>query len=202
MLRPIILSALVLAAAAAAEYRIPKKWIGKEDGKSDGNPAQVDGKDRWRLDGQVAGDLLSASSWKPLIWGAEKTRWNGEKGGGGFLWKDGDMLLRMGGGDEKAPSSAALVFLAPAAGTYQLKMNASGSPWEKATVPEKLLILKRAKGEAKLVKVSEPAFSGEKPEVSVQAELAEGDELVITAGPLGRKNQFNLRLDALVISGP
>ncbi len=202
MLRPLLLASLVLATASAAEFRLPKKWIGSEDGKATGNPAQVDGKDRWRLDGQMAGDQLAAASWAPLAWKADKTRWNGTQGGGAFYWSDGDLMLRMGGGDEKAPSAAAIVFLVPVAGPYTLSTNASGKPWEKAVLPATLLVLKRSKGSDKLEKVGEPPLAGESAAVSVTANLAEGDELVLTAGPLGKKNQFNLRLDALAITGP
>lgn len=193
MIRPLPLLLLAVA-VCAADFALPRKWPGGADGS--GNPATVDGQPRWRLDAQV-GDQLSASGWKPMKWFADKTRWAGSDGGSALFNSKGAFLLRMGGGDEKHPSAAALVFIAPTAGTWILQGSVSASAWEKATAPDKLRVLKRAKGADVLEQIAEPPSQGE---ILVEATLAEGDELVLTAGPLGRRRECNVSLAGLHIS--
>jgi hypothetical protein len=169
----------------------PGAWRGTAEGKSDGNPFVVDGSPRWRVDQFWGADWSVPESYAPLVW---------KDGIGGLAWRPGDAGREFGGqprvvvngphvmlsarteweghDGEKIP---ALVFIAPADGTYAAQALAIARFFEGAG-PVELMLLKHEKAARQIKRLwvaqlqngdTEPTTIAE-----VRAELKAGDEIL------------------------
>lgn len=111
-------------AVYGVEYTLPAMWTGTTTGSVDGNPVLVAGKPLWRIDQVWPADPTEGSNYVPMIWTG--TDWgvkeNGFGGQPGATTAAGAVTLGIRGPWDGAAAAriAALVFIAPTTGSYQV----------------------------------------------------------------------------------
>ncbi len=137
------------------EWRLPATWEGKEKGKPDGGVVEADGKPVWKAEQVWPADPMKAENYRPLVWGG--TQWSASADGVGgqpqFQIKDdaAEFGTRAPHGTPPALRTAALSFVVPADGDYQVLGTASARMWDSKNKTD-LLILRRTGQSVELVK--------------------------------------------------
>ncbi|MDP9173830.1 MAG: hypothetical protein M3O30_08190 [Planctomycetota bacterium] len=178
--------------ATLTSYDLPTEWKGAQEGTQDGNPFVQDGRPLWRVDHVWPDDWQDPDNFKPLIWA--RGRWALPRKSEGEHHDRPDVRIvnkiaslgafasRWGTPKDqqftnKAP---ALVFIAPAAGTFVLNFQAESHLWT-GDGPVRILILKhdQAAREMKMLANEEikPAEIVKFAEMAVR--LNETDELLL-----------------------
>lgn len=177
-------SAVALAAAPSTGYTLPEDFEGLAMDSQDGNPAVVDGKPMWRLDQIWPDDPMNPTNYIPMLWNGKnwyaKENTHGGQPGADVGEQRVTLGIRAGWQGEPGNKLAALVLMAPAAGTYTVAAKINADLWagDKAT-PFDLRIVKIDKKAGTVSKVKKAELiSGTPRELAdIAVVLAEGDEL-------------------------
>lgn len=194
-----LLPLLCVAAISAGEsYSPPATW-----GQAEGNPVQVDGQPRWRLDQIFPANPEDGAAYVVMGWDG-KQWFNGKGSQGGqpaASVKDGGNVefgvRARGGGDVDYVKGAALVFIAPKDGRYSFACQVDVWRWEGGTTTQLKSFKRFKKGDGWSV---EP-IGGEalKPEKGnqpkpIEALLKKGDELAVIPWHDGHWSGANVTL--------
>ncbi len=196
-------------ASAAETFSPPQEWTGKP-GTADGNPALVAGKPRWRLDQVFPPDPENGDNYKPMLWDKGRGHWfnePGSQGGQPDIWIDKGVVAMgvraRGGGNVDFVKGGALVFMAPAAGRYDVASDIDVHRWEGGATTQLKLMRRSRKGTAWTV---EPLASvALKPEPGNHFEfhgaaLHADDELALVPWHDGSWSGATVTFRALVIA--
>lgn len=179
MIHRLLCLVCVAAGLAAAEYRLPARWT-----EPDGNPVHIDGRPRWRLDRIWPENAMAWAGYEAMIW--RDGRWvtdTGTFGGQPAAQMAGSSILRT---DVRGPwsgqegrKSCALIFIAPAKGTYAVAGTVAIERWAGDGEPT-FTIARRLTAERKMRAVRlVPVAVGADTDIVATAELAAGDELAL-----------------------
>lgn len=191
-----------IASLVAAEYRLPANWT-----ESDGNPVQVDGKPRWRLDRIWPENAIAWASYEAMIW--REGQWvtdTGTFGGQPSAGNAGSSTIRT---DVRGPwsgqegrKSCALIFIAHAKGTYAIAGRVDIDRWAGDGEPS-FTIARRQTAERKMRAVKlVPVKVGAGNDIAASAELAAGDELVLVGEMPAWHSAAKFTFRDLRITGP
>lgn len=132
--RHVLIGTLVIYGTAhAADFVPPATWTGTTAGATDGNPHTDGTAARWRLDQVWPADPTEGGNYVPLTWNG--TDWNAKEnsfgGQPGASVAAGVVTLSVRGPWQgaEAPRTAALAFIAPTAGVYQVSGVIDVSRW-------------------------------------------------------------------------
>jgi hypothetical protein len=189
MRHSLALSLTILAAVtlpAAESLTPPKAWLGSATVPQAGNPS-ADG--NWRLD-RVYGEVETTASWTPMVWGgkswvAPDHSFGGQPAATGVS-RSVELGIRgpwAGGGDADGDKSAALVFIAPAAGTYVVENQVTCNRWQGDGIVY-LRLMRREKAKAFAVTEIDTTPLEPKGDTKLDPQkvvLAAGDELGFVA---------------------
>ena len=145
----------VAVLAAAETFTPPETWDGSKPGATDGNPALVAGKPAWRLDQILPADPENADNYKTLRWDQGLHQWFNEPGSQGgqpsVKAENGGIMFSVrarGGGNVDYVKGAALVFIVPADGRYEVSSDVDVWRWEGGTTTQLKVIRRFKKGAA------------------------------------------------------
>jgi hypothetical protein len=184
-------------------FRVPEQWIGTEVRTSAGNPAMVDGAERWRFDQIWPDDPLKAENYKPLIWNG--TTWvatdhsHGGQPAGKVTKGVATLTVRSPWNGNNGQKLSALSFIAPEAGSYRLSVDPALKNWDgkRKSVDLRLLHV-NADGIVECERIS--VADGSMVELRAQpVTLAAGDRLVLVPAFSGLHIAGNLSLKNLHI---
>ncbi|MFW6164394.1 MAG: hypothetical protein ACODAJ_16615, partial [Planctomycetota bacterium] len=190
-------------AAGRTVYRLPEQWVGAKVGAADGNPFIADGQALWRADQIWPDDPMKPTNYRPLPWNG--TQWAAAEHahGGQPKAKPGartiDLSVRTAWPGQPGNKLAALVFIAPQAGTYTVRGTLKPRVWD-AGAPIAMDVVKKT--DAEVTRLARVALKSktETELTGVEAELAAGDELVLVPSfPARGLVAFNCRVQDLRI---
>jgi hypothetical protein len=169
---------------AVPEWKLPATWEGSTVGSPDGSSVSDKGRPVWKLEQLWPADYRKPGNYRPMTWTG--TDWNVKQGGFGgqpsAQLKDGVLSLatRAAHGPENArfPRTAALVFVAPQAGSFALHGGLRCRMWDGSNATSLLLLKRSRESIEKLAALTVPHDS-EKPLDGLGATLAAGEELVL-----------------------
>jgi hypothetical protein len=174
-------------------YRLPATWEGLRKGQSGGNPVEAGGKPLWRLDQVWPDDPQKASSYLPMVWSGSDWKGPDEKnaqgGQPGVVIKDRavEMGIRAAWTNNPGQKIAALVFIPPAAGSYQVTAVAAFKPWEGSLKSITLRVMTKDGQAASDVKTFELP-KGQEQKLELVVDLRDGQELVFVPSIGGMHN--------------
>ncbi|MFP4055358.1 MAG: hypothetical protein ACLF0G_00640 [Candidatus Brocadiia bacterium] len=169
-------------AAGKTVHRPPDPWTGEKPGATRGNPFVADGEPRWRLDRLWPPKPAEPASYQPMPWSG--TVWAAADHAHGGQPKAQvnptsiELSVRTAWPGQPGDKMAALTFIAPQAGRYEVAGTVRARIWDGgAPIALALYKLDRQAGTGQEV-ASVPLKSGEeKPLADVAVLLAEGQEL-------------------------
>ena len=108
----------------STRYALPPAWEGAEKGSSEGSVVSNDGTPIWKVEQVWPFDPMKADSYRPLVWGGTQWVASSDGFGGQPQVKMTDASLEFGTranhGEPPRVRSAALSFIVPEAGSYQI----------------------------------------------------------------------------------
>ena len=199
--------AIAPAGAAAKIWTLPATWEGATAGATDGNPVTVQGTPVWRLDQLWPADqIIMAAQYRPLVWSGSEwiARDHGHGGQPALRVADGSLIAAVSGPwrgvDGEQQHTAALVFVAPHAGMYQVRATVRAAPWAGDAASYPLVLLKKdAQRAAELLRIAVPRGSTPVP-LAAEVELTAGHELLFLPLVPTFNNATTMRIDQLAIS--
>ncbi len=172
-------------ASASQIFRLPQVWEGTEKGRPTGNPLLMEKKPVWRLDQlKPKADRIFPASYEPLVWTGSNwsVREGGQGGQPGVEVADGIFKLGMrgpwNGPGIEHEKTAALVFVAPARGTYKIDASVSAKKWEGGAETFPFVVLKKDSQRAAELKKLELPSDGKPVNLSIDVELSADHEVV------------------------
>ena len=168
-----------------ASYKLPPVWEGTAKNSSEGSTVLADGKPVWKLEQLWPADWKKPENFQPMIWTG--TDWNVKEGG--FGGQPGaslkDTTLTLGTRAPHGPAendrherTAALVFVAPQTGNYQLQGTLATHMWDSKN-STKLQVLKKSRTEVTRLQTLTIAAENSTPLSAVTVALTAGEELVL-----------------------
>jgi len=195
-----------VGAGGAAAWRLPRAWEGAENGTPKGNPITVDGKPVWRVVQVYPDDPTMTPNYRPMVWLG--SRWgvkeHGQGGHPSAAISDGTIrlgtLAPWNGPNVKHQKIAALAFVAPGRGVYQVAGVAHTKPWEGRAKLYRLGIFKKDTQRAAQLKVLELPRDGTRVPFELDVELTAGHELVFLTLMPDWHNATTTTLEGLTIT--
>ncbi len=193
--------------AATPSWRLPTVWEGTRTGAAEGNPIAAGDTPVWRLDQLWPSDqVIIAANYKPLVWSG--TEWIAETHGQGgqpaMRVADGAVSIAARGAwsgvDGQLPRTAALVFIAPSAGTYRVRGSAHCKPWEGDAKSFPLVVLKKDTQRAAEVKRIDLPRDDTPVAFDVEVDLTDGHELLLLPLMPHWHNAATVRIDAVEVT--
>jgi hypothetical protein len=171
-------------AAGRTVHRPPAQWEGKARGSTEGNPFRADGRPLWRLDQVWPPDPSKPAHYKPMPWTG--TAWQSiEHGHGGQPGSRVgasaiDLGVRTAWPGQPGNKMAALTFIAPKAGTYEVEATVKPLIWDSgAPIALAVVKLDRKAGTAEQIKLLPLKSKVDARLSDVRVVLAEGQELAL-----------------------
>ena len=169
----------------AQTFTLPATWEGTAKGKPDGNPAAANGNPIWGLYRLWPTDPIIAANWTPMTW--QGTQWqapdHSQGGHPSATVGNGNVSLGVlgpwGGQEFNYPKMAALAFIAPETGTWQVTGKASAKPWEGGAKNFPLAAMKKDTQRAAEVKSFALPRDGTPVALDFTVALSAGHELLL-----------------------
>ena len=168
-------------AALSPVFVLPKDWKGTAENSAQGNPFLVGDTPMWRLDQIWPDDPLNVLNYKRLCW--VKGSWqslehaHGGQPSAGLQGPDLQISNRTWWPGEEKNKLAALSFIAPAKGRYELKTDVKPTIFDGGAAIE-LMVFKRDGG--RIERIAVIALENKKAKnATVTAELSAGAELTL-----------------------
>jgi hypothetical protein len=195
------------AKTVAKTYKAPEFFDGEENGKPSGNPLETGGKPLWRFDQIWPDDPLKRENYKPMNWAGNNWRGAYEFGGQPEAKVEAGKIqlgVRGGwGGDGSMPGNkmVALVFIAPAKGTYTVMGTARAGVWQGDKAAASLSVLKADTKANKITRVRSIATPSDTDVAleEIEVEMEAGQELLFVPMVTQMYTAANLELRDLKI---
>lgn len=179
-------AASAVSKPAGKTYKAPEFFDGEENGKPSGNPLEVGGKPTWRMDQIWPDDPLKRENYKPMNWANDAWRGAYEFGGQPSAKVEAGKIMlgiRGGwGGEGSMPGNkmAALVFIAPAKGTYTVSGIARAGVWQGDKAAASLSLMKGDSKAGKVTRIRSLATPSDTDVTleNIEVELDAGQELI------------------------
>jgi hypothetical protein len=175
------------SAATPQVFNAPELFDGEQNGQPTGNPLEVGGKPLWTAAQIWPDDPLKRENYKPMLWEGDTWRGAYEFGGQpGLKVEAGRVTLGVRGGwggDGTMPGNkmAALIFTAPARGTYSVTGTARAGVWQGDKAAATLSVLKSDVATGKVTRVRSIPTPGDADVAleGVPVELEAGQEIIL-----------------------
>ncbi len=187
-------------------YRLPDVWNGEEKRSSKGNPVLHGDQPIWRVDRLYPNDPLMPANYSPMVWGNERWEAPDHSQGGhpSVTFKDGVVQMgtlgRWDGKDTNFKKQAALVFIVPESGLYQIQATLSSHPWGGTKADALVYLMKRDEQRVGQIKKFQLTADKTPVKLDIELEASAGHELVILTEMPNHNSSTNVVVKDLKIT--
>ena len=182
----------------ARSFRLPGAWEGGQE-----NPLLSEGKPLWRLDRVYPSEFEFVANYQAMPWnGSSWQPADHTQGGQPRVVVDGGKMCFSVAGpwqNHEFQKTAALIFIAPEGGTYQVRAKVSAKKWTGGVDHCMLSLRKKDTQRSAEVESVKIPFGDDAVEIAMTADLSAGHELVILPLMPHWNNGLSLTLENLRI---